>query len=158
MKVIGIGLIAMGLSAGVAALAAPQTPQAPQAPQSQPSAEPEHIQVQHILIGFTGSVGGKTITRTKDEAKKLAYEILARAKKGEDYDALVKQYTDDSAPGIYAMSNTGVQPTTPGEYPRNQMVAAFGDVGFKLKAGEIGIADNDPRTSPFGWHIIKRIK
>ena len=126
-------------------------------PQSQPAAEPEHIQVQHILIGFTGSVRGKNITRSQEDAKKLAYEILARAKKGEDYDAMVKQYTDDSAPGIYGMSNRGVSPAQ-GEYERDRMVAAFGDVGFKLKAGEIGIADFDPKTSPFGYHVIKRVK
>jgi parvulin-like peptidyl-prolyl isomerase len=38
------------------------------------------------------------------------------------------------------------------------MVPAFGNVGFALKVGEIGIADYDPHTSPFGWHIIKRLK
>jgi parvulin-like peptidyl-prolyl isomerase len=38
------------------------------------------------------------------------------------------------------------------------MVPAFGNVGFALNVGEIGIADFDPQTSPFGWHIIKRLK
>lgn len=152
MKMIGISLFALGVSAALPAMAAGE------GSQSQPAAEPEHIQVQHILIGFTGSVGGKQITRTQDESKKLAYEILGRARKGEDFDALVKQYTDDSAPGIYGMSNTGIAPSMPGESARNRMVAAFGDVGFKLKVGEIGIADYEPRTSPFGWHIIKRVK
>jgi len=41
-------------------------------------------------------------------------------------------------------------------FPRNQMVPAFGDIGFKLQVGEIGIANYDKTTSPFGWHIIKR--
>jgi len=150
MRLIGIALLLTGFSAGAFALAA--------APQSQPTAEPEHIQVQHILIGFKGSVGGKEITRTQEEAKKLAYDLLARANKGEDFDALVKQYTDDSHPGIYGMSNMGVAPSMPGEFERNRMVGAFGNVGFKLPVGGIGIADYDPKTSPFGWHIIKRIK
>lgn len=48
-----------------------------------PDPTPAHITVQHILIGFAGSVPGKGITRTQDEAKKLAYEVLARARKGE---------------------------------------------------------------------------
>jgi len=128
-----------------------------EAPQSQPAAEPEHIEVQHILIAFSGTLPGKPIQRTQEEAKKLAYDILARAKKGDDYNALVKQYTDDSAPGIYGMSNVNASPA-PGEYPRKGMVGAFGDVGFKLKVGEIGIADFDPKSSPFGYHIIKRTK
>jgi parvulin-like peptidyl-prolyl isomerase len=37
------------------------------------------------------------------------------------------------------------------------MAPAFGDIGFALAPGEIGMASFDPRTSPFGWHIIKRI-
>lgn len=153
MKRILTAFVALASSLAIPGLAGAQSPQ------SQPAAaEPEHIQVQHILIGFAGSVGAKPITRTPAEAKKLAYEILERARKGEDFDAMVKQYTDDSHPGIYGMANTGVPPTAPGESPRNRMVAAFGDVGFKLKVGEIGIADHDQKSSPFGYHVIKRIK
>src|SRR5688572_7616957 len=93
------------------------------------TAEPEHIEVQHILIGFSGSVPGKRITRTKEEARALAYDLLAKAQAGEDYDALVRKHTDDSPPGIYGMSNRGAQPGR-GEYARDGMVPAFGDVGF----------------------------
>lgn len=125
--------------------------------QTQPSAEPEHIRVQHILISFTGKVPGKDITRSEEEAKKLAYELLEKINNGEDFDALVKQHTDDAHPGIYGMSNRGVQPAG-GEYPRTGMVPAFGNVGFKLKVGEVGIADYDPKESPYGWHIIKRLQ
>jgi hypothetical protein len=122
-----------------------------------PDVEPQHVQVQHILIGFAGSIPGKGITRTQEEAKKLAYEILARARQGEDFDGLVRQYTDDSPPGIYGMSGTGVAPAA-GEYPRNGMVPAFGNVGFAISPGNIGIADFDAKASPYGYHIIKRLK
>jgi len=122
-----------------------------------PDVMPQHVQVQHILIGFTGSVPGKAISRSKDDAKKLAYEILERARKGEDFDELVRKYTDDSPPGIYGMSGAGVAPAD-GEYARDSMVAAFGNVGFSISPGNIGIADYDPAASPFGWHIIKRLK
>ncbi|HLQ66124.1 MAG TPA: peptidylprolyl isomerase [Candidatus Limnocylindrales bacterium] len=118
---------------------------------------PAHIQVQHILIGFAGSVPGKNITRTVDEAKTLAYQILARAKAGEDFNALVKQYTDDQPPGIYSMSGSGIPPA-PGEFSRDQMVPAFGNVGFAINVGEIGIADYDATKSPYGWHVIKRLR
>ena len=127
------------------------------APPPAPAKEPDHIEVQHILIGFTGSVPGKGITRSKDEAKTRAYMVLSKAKEGADYDALVREYTDDSFPGRYKMSNNGVSAEA-GEYPRGRMVPAFGNVGFKLAVGEIGIADFDPKTSPFGWHIVKRVE
>ena len=121
--------------------------------------EPEHIQVQHVLIGFKGSVPGRPITRTQEEAKALAYDILARAQNGEPFDSLVVKYTDDSPPGIYGMSNKGIPAdASKGEYSRTGMVPAFGDVGFKLAVGAIGVADYDPRTSPYGYHVIKRLQ
>jgi len=122
-----------------------------------PDVMPQHVQVQHILIGFSGSVPGKAISRSKEDAKKVAYEVLERARKGEDFDELVRKYTDDSPPGIYGMSGAGVAPAQ-GEYARDSMVAAFGNVGFSISPGNIGIADFDPAASPFGWHIIKRLK
>ena len=122
-----------------------------------PAIAPAHIEVQHILIGFAGSVPGKGITRTKEEARKLAYEILDKARKGANFDSLVVQYTDDRPPGIYKMSAAGVTPQA-GEYDRAQMVPAFGNVGFSISPGNIDIADYDPTASPFGWHIIKRLK
>lgn len=120
--------------------------------------EPNYITVQHILVGFTGSIPGKPISRTKAEAKERAEEILAKAKAGEDFDALVKEYTDDRHPGIYKLANHEM-PANQQEkvYPRGGMVAAFGDVGFKLDVGEIGMAPYNLETSPYGWHLIKRI-
>jgi hypothetical protein len=38
------------------------------------------------------------------------------------------------------------------------MIPAFGNVGFALKVGEIGIASYDEQSSPYGWHIIKRLE
>lgn len=137
---------------------AEEKPQAQTKPAAEEAAkEPDRIRVQHILIAFQGSLRGKPVTRTKEEAKKLAYELFERAKKGEEFGELVKKYSDDQFPGIYGMSNNGVTPRE-GEYPRRQMVAAFGDVGFPLQVGGIGIADHDPQKSKYGWHIIKRVE
>ena len=133
-----------------AVAAAPAAP-APAAPAA------DHIKVQHILISFAGKVPGKNITRTEDEARALAAQVLDRAKKGEDFDSLVKTYTDDRAPGIYALANSGVTPSAD-EFSRDRMVPAFGEVGFSLAPGEIGMAPYDPARSPFGWHIIKRLE
>ena len=41
---------------------------------------------------------------------------------------------------------------------RFEMVGAFGDVSFSLAVGEVGIADYNPESSPFGWHIVKRLE
>ena len=123
----------------------------------EPAIAPAHVEVQHILIGFAGSVPGKGITRTKEEAMRLAHEILDKARKGANFDSLVAKYTDDSPPGIYKMAGDGVPPQV-GEYGRRQMVPAFGNVGFAISPGNIDIAEYDPTTSPFGWHIIKRLR
>ena len=122
------------------------------------SQTPDRITVQHILIAFKGSIPDAKVTRSIPEAKELAFDLYQRAKKGEDFDALVKQYTDDEYPGIYAMSNFGIEPDSARkEYARNKMVKAFGDVGFRLEVNGIGLAQHDPKDSKYGWHIIKRL-
>ena len=124
-----------------------------------PATPPERIEVQHVLIGFVGKIPGKSITRTQAEAEKLAAELLERARKGEDFDQLVQKYTDDQWPGIYGLSNTGVTPNKDqGEFGRDQMVKGFSDVAFSLSPGNVDVAKYDPKESPYGWHIIKRIK
>jgi hypothetical protein len=109
----------------------------------------ERIEIQHVLISFKGAPRmPPSITRTKEEAKALAEKVYAEAVGGADFLTLVKQHTNDSAPGIYPMTKSG----------RTQMVKGFGDVGFRLKVGEIGVAPWDATASPYGWHIIKRLK
>ena len=126
-------------------------------PTSAKKDEPEVVVVQHILIGYKGSIRGKEIERTKKEAKALALELLERAKKGEDFAELVQEYTDDRAPGIYKMANKG-QPRPADGYGRDDMAYRFGDVAFSLEIGEIGLAEQHPAGSPYGWHIIKRLE
>jgi hypothetical protein len=135
---------------------APDTTPKPQAA-AQPALPAGHIEVQHVLIGFVGTVPGKNITRSQDEAKALAYQILDRAKKGEDFGQLVQQYTDDQYPGIYRLTDRGVTPDQ-GEFSRDGMVKGFSDTAFSLKPGEVGIADYNKPDSPYGWHIIKRLR
>ncbi len=127
--------------------------------ETEPKREPDRITVQHCLIGFKGSVGSKPITRTKEEAKELATKLLAELKAGADFDEVIRTHTDDSPPGIYKMANKRVAvDQASGEMGRGDMVAAFGDTGFPLQVGEFGLAEYDSEKSPFGWHIVKRIK
>jgi hypothetical protein len=128
--------------------------------------EPSHVSIQHILISFEGALPGsnKVIPRDQSGAEKLANEVLERAKSGEDFDLMVSELTDDSPPGIYRMANYDQEVFMEGKdqtqwvRPRTGLVRGFGDVGFSLEVGEIGMAEYDSSDSPFGWHIIKRIK
>ena len=126
------------------------------------SGEPAYITIQHCLISFEGT--GTSAIRSREEAEQLANELYEKAKNGEDFAKIIARYTDDSAPGIYRMSNTGF----PGDksskvnskkiYTRDGMVPAFGDVGFTLEVDEFGMAPYDEDASQYGWHIIKRIR
>jgi hypothetical protein len=119
--------------------------------------EPARVTVQHILIGFRGSVPKKWVERSKKESRELAKRLLERARAGEDFSALVKEFTNDRFPGLYTLVNRGMEPG-PGEFKRGAMVKGFGDVAFGLEVGEIDIAGFHPTRSPYGWHIIKRVE
>jgi parvulin-like peptidyl-prolyl isomerase len=118
--------------------------------------EPERITLQHILISFAGTQ--TDATRSKAEAETLAKQVVDRVTKGEDFTAVMKQLSDDPGPGVYSLVNRGAKQQTRDEYPRDGMVPAFGDVGFALQVDGIGLAPFDPAASPFGWHVIKRLK
>jgi parvulin-like peptidyl-prolyl isomerase len=137
----------------------PGTTSAGPRPEKMPNGEPAVITLKHILIAFKDT--GTKATRTKEEAQKLAYELVGRAKSGEDFEKLMKDNTDDSPDGgTYTMVNDGLLPEKE-EFARSGprgMVKAFGDVGFRINVGEIGVAEHHPADSPYGWHIIKRIK
>lgn len=127
--------------------------------QKTPEGEPAYITVQHCLISFQGA--GTDAKRPLDQAETLALELFEKAKAGEDFDELVKQHTDDSPPGIYRMANRGFAANTREAepvYARDKMVPAFGNTGFPLQVGEYGLAVFDRKDSPYGWHIVKRIR
>ena len=126
--------------------------------------EASHISVQHVLISFKGKLGPKPVPRNQEEAKQFAEELFEKAKAGEDFDAMVKEHTDDSYPGIYHIANydqeTDESSPNQADWVRSRtgLVPAFGNVGFSLEVGEVGMAEFDAAGSPFGWHIIKRVK
>lgn len=121
---------------------------------ARPEIDAREVEVQHLLVSFAGS-GVPTATRSREEAESLAAQLFTRIQEGADFGALIEKYTDDSPPGIYGMTQGEA---APGLYPRRGMVAAFGDVGWRLSVGEVGVAPYDPEKSPFGWHLIKRLK
>lgn len=107
--------------------------------------EPKTIRAKHILIMHDDSERKPSnIHRTKAEARKRAEEALAKIRGGTDFDAMVKQYTDE--PG--GAERNGDLET----FEKKKMVKAFGDAAFALQVGQV----SDIVETPFGFHIIKR--
>ena len=115
---------------------------------AKPEVLDDSITVQHVLISFQGAPRMTNVTRSRDEAKALAEKVWDKAISGADFKGLMAAHSNDTGPGEYPMTKG----------TRAQMVKGFGDVGFRLKVGEIGVAPWDANASPFGWHIIKRVK
>jgi foldase protein PrsA len=102
------------------------------------------VTVKHVLVSTVDSATQAPLPEDKVAEKKLlADDVLKKAQAGEDFEALVKQYSED--PGS---KDAG------GEYTfgKGEMVAEFEEWSFKAKEGEIGLV----QTS-YGFHIIKFI-
>jgi parvulin-like peptidyl-prolyl isomerase len=105
--------------------------------------EPEMVRASHILLSTRDPSTGAEVAPDKKEAKrKLAEELLKRARAGEDFAKLAREYSED--PGS---KDKG------GEYkfPRGQMVPEFESAAFSLGTNQI----SDIVTTQFGYHIIK---
>jgi len=97
----------------------------------------ETVGAQHILFKTEGKKPEEVeAIRTK------ALSVLERAKKGEDFAALAKMYSEDS---------TATQGGNLGEFPRGQMVPEFEKAAFSLGVGAI----SDLVQTQYGYHIIK---
>src|SRR5437762_2991331 len=98
------------------------------------SANSDHITVQHILVAVSGASRvtpfnvTTPVSRTPEQAKARAEQLLKSARQGQDFDKLVRENSDDAPPGIYTMSNIGV-PAQSGEYPRANVPAGFAAAG-----------------------------
>ncbi|MDI3286452.1 peptidylprolyl isomerase [Polyangium sp. 15x6] len=110
-----------------------------------PEKPPEWITAQHVLVAYKGAKNApKTVTRSKADAKKRAEEVAAKAKAGDDFTALVKEYSDDAA--------TAERLGSLGKFKADGMVKPFSDAAFALKVDETsGVVE-----TPFGFHVIKR--
>ena len=109
------------------------------------------VSVQHVLIGWKDAPMAKRSTdprakdRTKEQADKIATDVLAKAKApGADFAKLMKDFSED--PGS---KDTGKAYDVSTDAP---LVEPFKKLSLRLHEGEVGLV-----KSPFGWHIIKRL-
>jgi hypothetical protein len=155
-----LAALALGACGKKEEAAAPPAPPAPkkERPAKLPNGEPAVVTVKHVLIAIAGSADRREKKRTPADAEKEAYGVIARARAGEDFEKLMTELSDDNPlGGTYTLVNLGVDPE-PGEMTRAGMVKGFGDVSFKIEVGEVNLADYHPQHSPYGYHVIKRVK
>jgi len=100
--------------------------------------EPEQIRARHILI----NVDSNADESTKTEARKKIKEVQKRLKKGEEFAALAKEFSEGPS---------GKNGGDLGFFKRSQMVKPFEDVAFALAPGKV----SDLVETGFGYHLIK---
>ncbi len=105
-----------------------------------------YVSAKHILIQFGGTL------RTKEEAEKLANDIKARIDKGEDFDKLMEEFSEDGRDQSGKLMMPDGYTFTTGE-----MVAAFEDKAFELKEGEVSEPVLVEESNYSGYHIIKKL-
>ena len=100
---------------------------------------PERVRASHILISVPEDAKPEVVAQKETAAK----EIEARVKKGEPFDKLAKELSEDPS----AKQNSGDLDF----FTKDQMVPEFSKAAFSMKKNEI----SDPVRSSFGYHIIK---
>lgn len=115
----------------------------PAAPQT--GQRPARVGASHVLVMWRGSQRAPdNVTRTRDEARSRAQDVLRRARAGEDFAGLARQFSDE--PGA-AQSGGSLGVFGPG-----QMVPAFERAAFSMGVGDV----SDLVETEFGFHVIKR--
>ena len=112
--------------------------------------EKREVTVSHILVAYKGAErADSAVTRTEDEAKKRAAEVLEKLQKGGKFDELAKQYSDDKS---NKDRGGALEQAVKGE---SQYAKEFETAAMALKK----VGDLSPVTkTSFGFHIIKADK
>jgi parvulin-like peptidyl-prolyl isomerase len=110
-----------------------------------PVRAPERVAASHILIAYAGAYGAdSTVTRSREDAAKLAGELCRRARlQGANFAALAREYSDEP---------TGKNGGYLDVFPRGLMIKPFEDAAFGMEVGQV----SDVVETPLGFHVIKR--
>jgi peptidyl-prolyl cis-trans isomerase C len=100
---------------------------------------PEQVRASHILITVAQDAKPEVVI----EKEKAAKDIAARVKKGEAFDKLAKELSEDPS----AKQNSGDLDF----FTKEAMVPEFSTAAFAMKKDEI----SEPVRSQFGYHVIK---
>lgn len=105
--------------------------------------QPEMVRASHVLISALDMETRQPLTsEQKREKEVLAKRLRDRAVKGENFSALVREFSED--PG--AKNNDGEY-----TFARGQMVKPFETAAFSLQTNQV----SDVVESQLGFHIIK---
>ena len=105
-----------------------------------------NAKIKHILIGWKGTnQDPRADKRSKAEAEGVVKGILAQLKGGAEFDAMMKQYSEDPGSGQTAKAYDVA--------PDAQLVIEFKQLGLRLQLNEIGVVESD-----YGFHIMKRVE
>jgi peptidyl-prolyl cis-trans isomerase C len=105
--------------------------------------EPERVRAAHVLISTREPITQAAFSEAQIKEKRaVADKVLARARAGDEFAKLAKEFSED--PGS---KDSGGEYT----FPRGQMVREFEAAAFSMNPGQI----SDIVTTQFGFHIIK---
>ncbi len=96
------------------------------------------VRARHIVI----QVPKGSDAAAEEEARQRALALAERARKGEDFVELAKNFSE--GPSKEDGGDVGF-------FKKGDMVAAFEKAAFALEVGGV----SDPVRTPFGWHVIK---
>jgi len=102
--------------------------------------KPKRLKTAHILVRVPPTGGSEAENKSKAKVE----EAIRRAKAGEDFGKLAKEFSEDSA--------NASQGGDLGFVGKGEMVPQFEEAVFALKKGEI---TSQPVRTPFGYHAIK---
>ncbi len=105
--------------------------------------QPEHLRGSHILFSYKDPFTKAELPlETIEEKKRTADKVLSRAKNGDDFGKLAKEFSDDRSPEHETGEYT---------FARGQMPPEFDAAAFTLKTNQV----SDLVSTRFGFHIIK---
>jgi parvulin-like peptidyl-prolyl isomerase len=109
------------------------------------SGEPAKVGVKHILVKYKGAKNAAAeISRSRGEACLRAQEAIGKLKAGDDWDAVVKAYSEEAGAATRGGSMGSVE--------RKDLVKPFADAAFALSVNNV----SDVVETEFGFHVIFR--